>query len=124
MIDEVGGSVPDLVRQVAVEAEQAWKRYALEGAVGPDTPVEIEDALSQIDAERAVELLTHLAADDLVFPGSRRRDRTHAQRAAVRVVRLLGYEAVWYTNISDQLTCHWLSPPVAVERPRTAPGRA
>ncbi|KES07577.1 hypothetical protein BU52_08915 [Streptomyces toyocaensis] len=73
----------------------------MEGAVGPDTPVEIDDALLQIDAERAAELLTYLATYDLVFPGPARRDRAHARRAAERVVRLLGYEAAWYTNIID-----------------------
>jgi hypothetical protein len=101
VVEEAGGSVPDLVRQVAAEAEEAWKHYAVKGAVGPDTPVEIDDALVQIDAERAVELLTYLAADDLVFPGSERRDRIHARRAAERVVRLLGYEVAWYTNITE-----------------------
>ncbi len=101
LVDQAGGSVPGLVRQVAAEAEEAWKQYAVEGAVGPDTPVEIDDALLQIDAERAAELLTYLATYDLVFPGSGRRDRAHARRAAERVVRLLGYEATWYTNIID-----------------------
>ncbi len=103
VVDEAGGSVPELVRQVAAEAEEAWKLYAVEGAVGPDTPVEIDDALLQVDAERAVELMTYLATYDLVFPGSGRRDRLHARRAAERVVRLLGYEAAWYTNITDLL---------------------
>lgn len=101
VVDKAGGSVPELVHRVAAEAEQAWKHYGVEGAVGPSTPAEVEDALSQIDGERAVELLTYLATDDLVFPGTRRRDPTHAHRAAERVVRLLGYESVWYTNISD-----------------------
>lgn len=101
VLNEAGGSVPELVRQVAAEAEEAWKHYAVEGAVGPDATVEIDDALVQIDAERAVELLTYLATYDLVFPGSELRDRAHARRAAQRVVRLLGYEAVWYTNITD-----------------------
>ncbi len=113
VVDEADGSVPERVRQVAVVAEQAWKHYAVEGAVGPDTPEEIEDALSQIDAERAVELLTHLAAHDLVFPDSRRRGHIHAHRAAERLVRLLGYEAVWYTNISD------LSPRIRAWNPVT-----
>ncbi|MDX2677451.1 hypothetical protein [Streptomyces soliscabiei] len=101
VVDQAGGSVPGLVRQVAASAEETWKQYAVEGAVGPDTPVEIDDALLQIDAERAAELLTYLATYDLVFPGSGRRDRAHARRAAERVVRLLGYEAAWYTNIID-----------------------
>lgn len=101
VVGHAGGSVPGLVRQVAAEAEEGWKQYAVEGAVGPDTPVEIDDALLQIDAERAAELLTYLATYDLVFPGPARRDRAHARRAAERVVRLLGYEAAWYTNIID-----------------------
>ncbi|MDL5202936.1 hypothetical protein [Streptomyces sp. ALI-76-A] len=101
VVNEAGGSVPGLVRQVAAEAEEAWKQYAVEGAVGPDTPVEIDDALLQIDAERAAELLAYLATYNLVFPGSERRDRAHARRAAERVVHLLGYEAAWYTNIID-----------------------
>ncbi|MFJ4032989.1 hypothetical protein [Streptomyces griseoluteus] len=96
-----GTSVPDLVREVAVKAERAWRGYAVAGAVGPDTPEEIEEALSQIDGERAVELLTYLAAEDLVFPGTPRRDRAHAHRAAERVVRLLGHQSAWYTNITD-----------------------
>lgn len=101
VVEEAGGSVPELVRRVAAEAEEAWKQYAVEGAAGPDTPVEIDDALVQIDSERAVELLTYLAADDLVFPSSERRDRTRARGAAERVVRLLGYEVAWYTNITN-----------------------
>ncbi|MEQ8147376.1 hypothetical protein [Streptomyces sp. OP7] len=101
MVDQAGGSLPELVRQVAAEAEEAWKQYAVEGAAGPDTPVEIDDALREIDAESAAEHLTYLATYDLVSLGSGRRDRAHARRAAERVVRLLGYEAAWYTNIID-----------------------
>ncbi|CAM5252824.1 putative protein OS=Streptomyces griseomycini OX=66895 GN=FHS37_007137 PE=4 SV=1 [Streptomyces griseomycini] len=99
--DMAGGSVPELVCQVIAEAEQAWGHYAADGAVGPDSLAETADALSQIDTEHAVELLTCLAADDLVFPGTPRRDRSHARRAADRVVHLLGRESVWYTNVSD-----------------------
>ncbi|MFF5366329.1 hypothetical protein [Streptomyces sp. NPDC013187] len=96
-----GTSVPDLVREVAAKAERAWKDYAVAGAVGPDTPEEVKEALSQIDGVRAVDLLTYLAAEDLVFPGTPRRDRAHVHRVAERVVRLLGYQSDWYTNISD-----------------------
>lgn len=101
VVGKADGSVPQIVHRVTAEAEQAWKDYAVQGVVGPDTPAEVEGALSQIDHERAVQLLTYLATDDLVFPGTRRRDRTHARRAAERVVRLLGYQSVWYTNISE-----------------------
>ncbi|MGW2635382.1 hypothetical protein [Streptomyces sp. NPDC001348] len=96
-----GTSVPDLVREVAAKAERAWRDYAVAGAVGPDTPGEVEEALSQIDGQRAVELLTYLAAEDLVFPGTPRRDRAHAHRAAERVVRLLGQQSAWYTNVTE-----------------------
>ncbi|MFD8261924.1 hypothetical protein ACFV19_24020 [Streptomyces griseoluteus] len=94
-------SVPDLVREMAAKAERAWRDYAVAGAAGPATPEEVKEALSQIDHERAVELLTCLAAEDLVFPGTPRRDRAHAHRAAERVVRLLGPQSAWYTNITD-----------------------
>jgi hypothetical protein len=111
-VTDTAGSVPEVIRHVAAEAEQAWERYAVKGAIGPDTPAEIADALARVDPERAVELLTHLAACDLVFPGDRHRDETHARRAAERVVRLLGYEAAWYTNLSDLSDCLWVWDPV------------
>jgi hypothetical protein len=104
-VTDTAGSVPEVVRHVAAEAEQAWQHYAVKGAVGPDTLAEIDDALAPVDPERAVELLTHLAAYDLVYPGIRHRDEIHARRAAERVVHLLGYETVWYTNLSDLSNC-------------------
>ncbi|MER6442644.1 hypothetical protein ABT275_41000 [Streptomyces sp. NPDC001185] len=58
-------------------------------------------SLIEIDPKRATDLMTYLAADDLVFPGSPRRDRAHARRAAARVVELLGYGSAWHANISD-----------------------
>ncbi|MFJ5534197.1 hypothetical protein [Streptomyces sp. NPDC093261] len=96
-----GTCVPDLVREVAAKAERAWKDSAAAGAVGPDTPEEVKEALSQINGERAAELLTYLAAEDLVYPATPCRDRDHVHRAAERVVSLLGYHSAWYTNISD-----------------------
>ncbi|MEU4655767.1 hypothetical protein AB0G32_17780 [Streptomyces sp. NPDC023723] len=101
MTDSAGGSVSEVVRHVAAEAEQAWEHYAVQGAVGPDTPAEIGDALSQIGSERAVDLLTYLAVHDLVSPGAMHRDETHARRAAERVALLLGYNATWHTNLTD-----------------------
>ncbi|MFF3908550.1 hypothetical protein ACFYZJ_21760 [Streptomyces sp. NPDC001848] len=101
VVTTAGTSAPELVREVAAEAERTWKDYAVAGAVGPDSPDEVEVALSRIGGDRAADLLTYLAAEDLVFPATPRRDRAHAHRAAERVVRLLGYQADWYTNISD-----------------------
>ncbi|WP_328754588.1 hypothetical protein OHA28_19320 [Streptomyces sp. NBC_00269] len=94
-------SVPDLVRAVAAKAEGSWKDLAAAGAVGPDTPEEVEQALSQVSSESAVDLLTYLATENLVFPGTSRRDRAHVHRMAEKVVGLLGYRSDWYTNISD-----------------------
>jgi hypothetical protein len=94
------GSVAEQVRQLAVKAERVWG-YAMPGASGPDSPAEVAGALSEIDRERAVDLMTYLSADDLVFPGRSHRDRAHAHRAADRVVKLLGYESTWCTNIGD-----------------------
>ncbi|MFE0348132.1 hypothetical protein [Streptomyces griseoluteus] len=100
VVEGQGVSVPRLVREVAAKAERAWKEFAVAGAVGPDTPQEVEQALAQIDTDRALELLTSLAVEDLVFPGHLHRDRTRVHQAADRVVRLLGRQADWYTNIS------------------------
>lgn len=85
-----GTSVPELVREVAAEAEWAWRDYAVAGAIDPDSPDEVKEALSRIGGDRAVDLLTYLAVEDLVFPATPRRDRAHAHQAAERVVRLLG----------------------------------
>ncbi|WP_158771481.1 hypothetical protein [Streptomyces sp. NRRL S-340] len=93
------GSVPELVREVALEAERTWKQYAVPGATGPDTVSEIDRAISLAGREQAVKLMAYLAAEDLVFPGSPRRDRAHAHRTAERVAHLLGHRSVWHTNI-------------------------
>ena len=98
---EAQGSVEEQIRTLVVEAERDWEQYAAPGATGPDSPAEVAEALIEVDSKYATDLMTYLAADDLVFPGSPRRDRTHARRAAERVVELLGYGSVWQTNISD-----------------------
>jgi hypothetical protein len=95
------GSVSELVREVALEAERAWKQYAVPGATGPETVSEVGQALSLTDREQAVKLIGYLAAEDLVFPGLPRRDRAHAHRTAERVAHLLGHRSVWHTNIDD-----------------------
>ncbi|WP_142214002.1 hypothetical protein [Streptomyces sp. SLBN-118] len=98
------GAVAEEVHSLAVEAQQAWARYAVHGAQGPDSPAEIADALTETTGQRAVELMTYLSVDDLVFPGQLRRDRAHALRATERLVKLLGYESRWWTNIDDLST--------------------
>uniref|UniRef100_A0AAU3I0K9 Uncharacterized protein n=1 Tax=Streptomyces sp. NBC_01393 TaxID=2903851 RepID=A0AAU3I0K9_9ACTN len=98
---EAQGSVEEQIRTLIVEAERDWEQYAAPGATGPDSLAEVAEALIEVDSKYATDLMAYLAADDLVFPGSPRRDRTDARRAAVRVVELLGYGSVWHTNISD-----------------------
>lgn len=95
------GSLAEQVRTLAVQAEQAWEHCAVPGSRGPDTPDEVADALGAISTERAQHLLTYLSAEDLVFPGHRRRDRAGAHRAARRMVKLLGHRSFWCTNIED-----------------------
>ncbi|MFD6923471.1 hypothetical protein ACFV99_25125 [Streptomyces sp. NPDC059944] len=98
---EAQGSVEEQIRTLAVEAERAWERHAAPGATGPDSTAEVAEALNEVGSKYATDLMTYLAADDLVFRGSPRRDRAHARQAAARVVELLGYGSVWHTNISD-----------------------
>ncbi|WP_143631718.1 MULTISPECIES: hypothetical protein [Streptomyces] len=95
------GSVPELVRAVALEAERAWKQYAVPGATGPGTVPEIARAISPTDREQAVRLMARPAAGDLAHPGLPRCDPAHARRTAERVARLLGRRAVWHTDIGD-----------------------
>lgn len=95
------GAVAEEVHRLAAEAQQAWARYAVKGALGPDSPAETADALRETTSQRAVELMTYLSVDDLVFLGQGRRDRARALRAAERLVKLLGYDSQWWTNIDD-----------------------
>jgi hypothetical protein len=90
--------LPDEVYALALEAQEEWADEAVKGAVGP-SPAEVAAALGAVDAGHVIELMTNLAADDLVFPGYLHQDRAHAGRAASRVVELLGRNAIWSTNI-------------------------
>ncbi|WP_406376466.1 hypothetical protein OG788_43880 [Streptomyces sp. NBC_00647] len=81
--------------------QRDWEQYAAPGAIGPNSPAEVDEALIEVDPKCATDLMAYLAVDELVFPGRPRRDRAHARRAAARVVELLGYGSAWHTNISD-----------------------
>jgi hypothetical protein len=52
-----------------------------------------------VAADLARDLIVHLSADDLVFPGYQHRDRDHARRTAQRIVDLLGPGTKWCTNL-------------------------
>lgn len=95
-----GGSVEEQVYGLVLNAQKAWAPYAIEGSRGPTRPADIADALTVIDREEAGTVMTLLSAGDLVFPGRLRRDREHAHRAAQRVVKMLGWDSTWWTNIA------------------------
>jgi hypothetical protein len=80
---------------LALVAQGEWAEHAIPGVVGPASPAEVGAALHVVDAEDAIELMTHLSADDLVFSGHPLQDRNRTRGIAVRVVNLLGREATW-----------------------------
>ncbi|MFB7930827.1 hypothetical protein ACFC4C_17145 [Streptomyces sp. NPDC056039] len=93
------GTVEEHVYDLVLEAQEAWASHAVAGAQGPTSPAEVGEVLKKTTEEQAMALMTCLSAEDLVFPGRMRRDPEHARRAVERVVRLLGWGAVWWTNI-------------------------
>ncbi|MGM0361512.1 hypothetical protein ACNFRX_16065 [Streptomyces griseoaurantiacus] len=93
------GSAEEYVYGLVFDAQEAWAPYAIEGSRGPSRPADIAGALTAIDRDEAASVMAHLSAGDLVFPGRLRRDREHAHRAAQRVVKLLGWDSRWWTNI-------------------------
>ncbi|MCD0482142.1 hypothetical protein LO771_06850 [Streptacidiphilus sp. ASG 303] len=93
------GTVAEHVYRLVLDAQDAWAGCAVKGSQGPTGPDDIADALEAVSATQAVKVMTYLSANDLVFPDSGPRDRAHARRAAERVVRLLGHDATWWTNM-------------------------
>ncbi|MGY0062193.1 hypothetical protein ACWY4P_37610 [Streptomyces sp. LZ34] len=98
---EADGSVAEQVRKLAGEAERAWEQYLVPGAIGPSSPTEVAERLAEIDGERAAELMTYLAVENVVFPGQPRPDGAHTRGKVERVRQLLGDGASWYTNVKD-----------------------
>lgn len=107
---EDAGSVEEHVYGLVLVAQRAWAPYAIEGSRGPTRPADISDALTTIDREEVATVMTYLFAGDLVFPGRMRRDREHAHRAAQRVVKLLGRDSTWWTNIELSGAGHGWNP--------------
>ncbi|MFJ3798221.1 hypothetical protein ACIPSJ_18285 [Streptomyces sp. NPDC090088] len=104
------GSVEEHVYGLVLDAQEAWEPYAIEGSRGPTRPADIADALTAIDREEVGTVMTYLSAGDLVFPGQLHRDREHAHRAAQRVVKLLGWDSTWWTNIELSDAGHKWNP--------------
>ncbi|MDT0467806.1 hypothetical protein [Streptomyces gibsoniae] len=95
---------------LVLDAQEAWAHYAIEGSPGPACPADIADALTVIDREEAGTVMAYLSAGDLVFPGRLCRDREHVLRAAERVVKLLGWDSTWWTNIEASDAGHGRNP--------------
>ncbi|MFG2292220.1 hypothetical protein [Streptomyces sp. NPDC048603] len=96
--------LPELAARVrtllaAVAADEPWERY-LSGYVPP--PVHVLCAgLEPVETEEAAAFLARLATVDLVWPDHRHLPTGTAERAADRVVALLGPEGSWWTNHDD-----------------------
>ncbi|MFI1367567.1 hypothetical protein [Streptomyces griseochromogenes] len=93
--------LPELAAQVrallaVVALDEAWRRF-LQGYVPPSVP-EICAALEPVETHGAAAFLAWVAAVDLVWPSHRHLPVETAERAAERVVSLLGPEASWWTN--------------------------
>ncbi|MFF5973909.1 hypothetical protein ACFY7C_20500 [Streptomyces sp. NPDC012769] len=98
---EPEADLPELAARIrallAVVAEdEAWQRF-LPRYVPPSVP-EIRDALEPMETHEAAAFLARLASVDLVWPSHRHLPAETAERAADRVVSLLGPEGTWWTN--------------------------
>ncbi|MET9841873.1 hypothetical protein ABZZ01_29425 [Streptomyces virginiae] len=93
--------LPELAAQVrallaTMAGDAAWRRF-LPGYTPLSVP-EICACLEPVETHRAASLLAQVAAVDLVWPSHRHQPVDSAERAAARVVSLLGPEASWWTN--------------------------
>ncbi|MEU8548163.1 hypothetical protein AB0C81_14435 [Streptomyces roseoverticillatus] len=93
-LPELAARIRTLLAVVAVD--EAWQRF-LPGYAPPSVP-EICAALEPVETQRAAAFLAHVAGVDLVWPSHQHLPAETAERAADRVVTLLGPEAGWWTN--------------------------
>lgn len=93
-LPELAARIRMLLAEVAVE--EAWRRF-LPGCVPLSVP-ELCAALEPVEAHEAAAFLVRVATVDLVWPDHRHLPVEAAERAADRVVSLLGPEASWWTN--------------------------
>ncbi|WP_455361534.1 hypothetical protein [Streptomyces sp. SYSU K21746] len=93
-LPELAAQIRTLLVEVAVD--EAWRRFLL-GYTPPSAP-EICAALEPVQPHGAAAFLVRVAAVDLVWPSHRHLPIEAAERAADRVVSLLGPGASWWTN--------------------------
>lgn len=95
--DQGPGPLAGQVHGLVGELHPKWKRYLPSGA-RPPTAAQIEALLEPLSADAAVAQMTTLAADDLVWPGSKLMNREIAHDTVTRIVKWLGPGATWWTN--------------------------
>ncbi|WP_406097526.1 hypothetical protein [Kitasatospora purpeofusca] len=64
----------------------------------PPTASQVEASLKPLAADGAIEMMTALAAEDLVSPDEILMNREIAHHTVTRIVRWLGPGATWWTN--------------------------
>ncbi|WP_405689467.1 hypothetical protein [Streptomyces sp. NBC_01185] len=77
-------------------ADEAWRRFLPKYA--PPSVPEVCAALEAVETHAAASLLAQVATVDLVWPSHRHLPVEPTERAAARVVSLLGPAATWWTN--------------------------
>ncbi|MFJ9419702.1 hypothetical protein ACIRPT_36890 [Streptomyces sp. NPDC101227] len=93
--------LPELAARIrallaVIAADEAWQRF-LPGYAPPSVRA-ICAALEPVEVHEATAFLARVAEVDLVWPSHRHLPADAAERAAGRVVSLLGPEATWWTN--------------------------
>ncbi|MFE9479222.1 hypothetical protein ACFYNM_11495 [Streptomyces spororaveus] len=91
------GPLADQIHGLVAELHRTWKRYLPSGATPPSAS-EIEGLLEPLGADAAIELMATLAADNLVWPGSKLMNREIADDTVTRIVHGFGADATWWTN--------------------------
>ncbi|MFC8450125.1 hypothetical protein [Kitasatospora sp. NPDC057223] len=95
--DHGRGSLAGHVHALVADLHPMWERHLASGAVPPSAS-QVEARLEPLTANMAIELMTTLAADDLVRPSSKLMNREIAQHTVTRIVKWLGSGATWWTN--------------------------
>ncbi|MFJ4672758.1 hypothetical protein [Kitasatospora purpeofusca] len=101
-------SVAGHVHGLVAEVHPLWERYLATVGV-PPTASQVEACLKPLAADEAVEMMTALAAEDLVSSDEVLMNREIAHHMVTRIVRWLGPGATWWTNHGDLGSSHPVS---------------
>ena len=90
-------SLASQVHELVAEVHPLWERYVPSGATPPSVS-QIEALLEPLSSDAAIEVMTALAADDLVWSHHVLMNREIAHHTVTRIVKSLGSGATWWTN--------------------------